>query len=147
MNMDGLQGQAKTACKFDNIQETLMSIPLLCDNVCTFTFTKQSVHENKDRNTILTGYRESATKLWILPNDENTPPSVQQVEPRINAILPDGTMMYTLNFLHQSISSPTKNTLLNAIKNINVYTWPFFIDNNITKFLPDSIPTLLGHQD
>ena len=40
MKMDGLPEQSKTAYKFDNIQDTLMSIPVLCNNVCTVTFTK-----------------------------------------------------------------------------------------------------------
>ena len=31
MKMDGLPEQAKTAYKFDNIQEPLMSFPVLCE--------------------------------------------------------------------------------------------------------------------
>ena len=124
-----------------------MSIPVLCNNGCIVTFTKQSVRLNKDRKTILTGYREPATKLWIFPHVENTPLSGQQVEAQINAILSYGTMSDTLNFLHRSMISPTKNTLLNAIRKNNLSTWPFFAENNISKFLLDSIPTALGHQD
>ena len=63
MRMDGIPEQSKTAYKFYNIQEPLMSIPVLCNNRYTFIFTKQSVHVNKDVRTILTGYREPATKL------------------------------------------------------------------------------------
>ena len=61
--MDGLPEQSNTAYKFDIIQETLMSIPVLCDNGFTGIFTKHSVHVNKDRKQILTGYREPANKL------------------------------------------------------------------------------------
>ena len=144
--MDWLPEQSKTAYKSDNIQDPLMSIPVLCDNRCTVSFTKQSVHVNKEGKKILTGYREPATKLWRFPQAANTPPPGQQVEPRINALLPDGTMSDILNLLHQSMGSPTKTTLLNAIRNNNISTWPFFTENNITKLLPDSIPTALGHQ-
>ena len=98
------------------------------------------------RKKILTGYREPSTKLWRFPHAENTPPLGQQVEPRINEVLPDGTMRYTLNFLHRSMGSPTKNTLLNAIRKNNLSTWPLFTEKNIAKFLPDSITTELGHQ-
>ena len=52
MNMDGLPGQAEKAYKSDNIQEPLMSIPVLCDNRCTVIFTKQSVHVNKHGKNI-----------------------------------------------------------------------------------------------
>ena len=75
MKIDGLPEQLKTAYTFDNIKEPLLKIPVLCDNGCTVIFTKQSVHVFKDRKTILTGYREPATKLWGFPHAENTPPS------------------------------------------------------------------------
>ena len=55
-------------------------------------------------------------------------------------------MSDTFNFLHQSMGSPTKNTLLNATPKNNLSTWPLFTENNISKFLPDSIPKALGHQ-
>ena len=75
----------------------------------------------KIRETLLTGYREPATKQWRFPQIENTPPSGQHIEPRINEILPDGTMSDTLNLLHQSMGSPTKTTLLNAIQKKSFY--------------------------
>ena len=92
-----------------------MSTPVLCDNGWTVKFTKQSVHV-KEYEKILIGYKEPATKLWRFPHAENTPPSVQQVETWINAILPDGTMTDTLNFLHWSMGSTTKNILLHPEK-------------------------------
>ena len=49
MNMDGLPEQAKTAYKFDKIQDPIVSIPVLCKNGCTVTFTKKSLHVNKYR--------------------------------------------------------------------------------------------------
>ena len=56
-------------------------------------------------------------------------------------------MSDTLNSLHRSIGSPTNTTLLNTIRINNISTWAFFTENNIVKFLTDSIPTALGHQD
>ena len=103
--MDGIPEQSNIAYKFDNIQEPLMSIPVLCDNRCIVTFTKQTVHVNKYEKIVLTGYMEPATKLWRFPQAENIPPPGQQVKQQINAILPDGTMKNTLNFLHQSMGS------------------------------------------
>ena len=124
-----------------------MSIPVLCDNGCTVTFTKRTVQVHKDGKILLTGYREAATKLWIFPQDETSPPSIPQVTQWINAILTEGTMNDTLKFLHGSMGSPTNTTLLNAIRKNNPSTWTFFIESNIAKFLPDSIPTTLGYQD
>ena len=45
------------------------------------------------------------------------------------------------------MDSPTNNTLLNFLRKNNLSTWPFFTENSIAKFLLDSIPTALGHQD
>ena len=56
-------------------------------------------------------------------------------------------MSDTLNILHRSMGSPTKTTLLNAIRKNNLSTWPLLTESNISKFLPNSIPTTLGHQD
>ena len=150
MKIDGLPEQAKTAYKFDNIQDPLISISVLCDNGCTVIFTKQSVHVNKDRKTILTGYREPFTKLWIFPHAENTPPAGQQVEPRINEILPDRTMSDTLNFLHRSMGSPTKNTLLNTIQKIICLRGHYSLRTTSPSFYQIQYPqhwgTKIGHR-
>ena len=147
IKMDGLPEQSKIAYKFNGIQEPLMSISVMCDNGCTITFTKQTVQVNKDGKTVLTGYRYPATKLWRFPQDETIPPAVNQVTQRINAILPEETMSDTLNFSHRSMVSPTKTTLLNDIRKNNLSTWTFFTEKCIAKFLPNSIPTTMGHQD
>ena len=57
IKMDGLPEHSKIAYKFDNIQEPLMSIQVLCDKRCTITFKKQTVHVNKYGKTLLTVYR------------------------------------------------------------------------------------------
>ena len=56
-------------------------------------------------------------------------------------------MSDTLNFLHISMGRQKNTTLLNAIRKNNLSTWPFFTDNSIAKFLPESMSTALGHQD
>ena len=38
IKVDGITEQSKTAYKLDNIQEPLVSIPVMCDNRCTVTF-------------------------------------------------------------------------------------------------------------
>ena len=101
--MDGLLENARKAYKFKNMQELLVLIPLICDNGCEVTFTKQYVHVSKGDYPILTGYREPATKLWILPNASKPQPYMTKVEPQINAVSQDGTRNDTLTFLHQSM--------------------------------------------
>ena len=48
IKMNGLPEQLKIAYIFNGIQQPLMSIPVLCDNGCTVTFTKHTVQVNKD---------------------------------------------------------------------------------------------------
>ena len=74
MKMDGLSDNEKKACKFQNMQEPLVSIPVLCDNRCEVTLTKQNVQVSKEGRTILTGYREPDTKLWRSPNASKPQP-------------------------------------------------------------------------
>ena len=146
IKLEGLPEQLKISYKLNDIQEPLMYIPVICDNVCTVKFTKRTVQVHKDGKIVLTGYIELATKLWRFPQDETSPPSVPRVTQRINATLPEEIMHDTLNFLHRSMVSPTKTTLLNVIIKNNLSTWPFFTEINIVKFLPNSIPTTMGHQ-
>ena len=119
-----------------------MSISVLCDNRCTVTFKKKIAC--KYRRGILKGYREPTTKLWRFPHAGNTQQSGQQVEPQINAILPDGTMSDTLNFLHRSMGSPSNNTLLNAIRKNNLYMWPFFTEKKFPSFYQIQYPLHWG---
>ena len=116
IKMDGLLEQSKIAYKFNVIQEPVMSISILCDNGCTVTFIKQTVQVNKGGGRELKGYREPANKLWRFPQDETKPQVLPLVTQLINAILPEGKISNTLNFLHRSTGCPTKTTLLNAIR-------------------------------
>ena len=68
---DGIKISAHIQCKinmngipkkFNGTQELLMSIPVLCDNGCTVTFTKRTVQVHKDGK-----YYQQAT--------ENQPPN------------------------------------------------------------------------
>ena len=68
IKMDGLPEQSKTAYKLDNIQEPLMSIPVLCDNGFKFIFTKQSVHVNKDGKNINRLQRTSHQTVEVSTN-------------------------------------------------------------------------------
>jgi hypothetical protein len=65
----------------------------------------------------------------------------------VNALIPEGTAAAVIQFLHKALFSPTTLTLLKAIKNNQLTTWPGMTTENILKHLPKSIATTLGHQD
>ena len=138
--MDGLPENAKKAYKFKNMQESCVSIPVLCVNGCEVTLTKQHVKVSK-------GNRNTATKLWRFPNESKPQPYTTKGEPQINTVLPDGTMKDTLTFLHRYMGSPTTRKLMKAIRNKNPSTWAFMTESNIRKLLPHLTPTELGNQN
>jgi uncharacterized protein YkwD len=52
-----------------------------------------------------------------------------------------------ISFLHKAMFSPSTTTLLQAVKNDQLVTWPGMTPENITKHLPKSIAMALGHLD
>ena len=59
----------------------------------------------------------------------------------------DKTKTELLQYLHGLCFSPTPCNFLHAIKNSNFLTWTGLNIANITRFLPASIATALGHID
>jgi hypothetical protein len=102
------------------------------------------------------GYREPSTRLWRLHLNQNELSiekliqSAQQQDGHahhVNALSPEGTAAAVIPFLHKALFSPSTSTLLKAINNNQLTTWPGMTTENVTKHLPKSIATTLGHQD
>ena len=56
-------------------------------------------------------------------------------------------MEEVMTHLHKALGSPKTSTLLRAVENNNLTTWPALTKSNITKYLPKSVETALGHLD
>ena len=135
---------------YDNLHSaSLISVGRLCDDGCTVTFEKDYAHAIKDGQIILKGYRNENDELWDVPltnynakyYTDTTPKS-----PHLNVIMPKDTSIKDLvNFLKACCFSPTKSTLLQAVKNGNFITWPGITPETITKFYEQTIPTSKGH--
>jgi hypothetical protein len=102
------------------------------------------------------GYREPSTRLWRLRLNQEEPSLDQLIKNtrheggeanHVNALLPEGTAADVEKFLHQALFSPSTSTLLKAIKNNQLTTWPGLTSENVLKHLPKSIATTFGHQD
>ena len=52
-----------------------------------------------------------------------------------------------IQYIHATLFNPTKSTLIKAIQNVNLITWPGMTATNIRKHLLDSAATALGHLD
>ena len=66
---------------------------------------------------------------------------------QINSVIPEGNMEEVMTYLQKALGSPKKSTLLRAAENKNLNTWPSLTKTNITKYLPKSVETALGHLD
>jgi hypothetical protein len=79
--------------------------------------------------------------LWSLPFTSNTSPH------QANGILrTDKPKQELATYLHAALSSPATSTLLRAIRRGHLTTIPGLTTNLISKHLPKSIATTLGHQ-
>jgi hypothetical protein len=135
-----LSTKAQSAFVLDNLQTgTLISLAQLCDDDCTALFTKYHVTILKNNSVIITG-RRMPNGLWSIPIS----PSVHQA----NGILRlDKTKRDLAMYHHASLGCPVPSTLLRAIRRGHLTTFPGLTINLISKHLPASIATTLGHQD
>lgn len=136
-----LSPSAQTAFVLDDLRTgTLISLAQLCDDDCIALFTKFDVKILKHNEVIITGKRMS-NGLWSIPIV--SPPSHQA-----NGILrTDRPKKELAAYLHATFGSPAPSTLLRAIRRCHLTTVPGLTTNLISRHLPASIATALGHQD
>ena len=135
-----LSTTAQTALVLNDLKTgTLISLAQLCDDDCTALFTRYNVKIVKHDKVIITGNR-MINGLWSIPIH---PPTHQA-----NGILrTDKTKHDLALYHHATLGSPVTSTLLRAIRRGHLITFPGLTTNLISKHLPASIATVLGHQD
>jgi hypothetical protein len=118
---------------------TLVSLAQICDDDCLAVFSKFDVKILKKDQVIITGVR-SDNGLWTIPL--HTHPH------QANGILRlDKTRSELATYYHTTLGSPVPSTLLRAIRRGHLTTFPNLTTQLITKHLPKSYATTLGHQD
>ena len=138
-----LSSKAQSAFVLDDLQTgTLISLAQLCDDDCIAVFNKYEVHILKKDEIIITGKRMS-NGLWSIPITIPDP-NVHQA----NGILRlDKPRQDLAAYHHAALGSPAQSTLLRAISKGHLHTFPGLTTSLITKHLPKSIATTMGHQD
>ena len=90
----------------------------------------------------MTSTRNIADGLWDTPLTKPTSSTARE----LNIIIPkQQNISNPLQYLHASLYSPPKSTLLRAIENVNLATWHGLTYSNVLKYLPDMHVTVLGH--
>jgi acyl-CoA thioesterase len=115
--------RANEARVFNSLKSgNLLSIGQLCDNDCTATFQKEKVIiRNKKQEEILQGPRDDKTGLWTV----EIPTKNEEKENKANGMIRDQKTKQDLaKFHHASLGYPTKSTLIKAIKQGHLKTFP-----------------------
>ena len=97
------------------------------------------------------GVREPSTKLWVLPLAPKTKPEHRPYQlPDEEEYAANAYQMTSkaslIEYLHQCLLCPPKSTLIKAIKNNQLITWPGLTAEAVDTYLPNSAPsTDKGH--
>jgi hypothetical protein len=146
---------AREAYVLPEVEESLVSVPVLSDNGYTTIFLPDDegvkVYEHdgvqiiENSPPVLQGCRDKRG-VWYVPIvDEHTasPPSNAQ-ETAMNVYdLP--STKEVVGFLHAALGYPTKATLLTAIRKGFLSSFPALNIANVTKHFPESDETQKGH--
>jgi hypothetical protein len=137
-----LQSSATNTHVFGDLHSaSLISLGQLCDDDCVAILDKHKIQVIKDSQVVMQGHRNPDDGLWDIPIE-------RPIRHKALAIITrDKTKTELIQYLHGCCFSPTPRTFLRAIKNGNFLSWPGLNIPNITRFLPPSIATALGHLD
>lgn len=140
-----LPSTATKAHQFSALQpHSLLSVGTFCDHGYTAKFTATDVTIANASDNILTGIR-MPNGLWGIPIPDTMPGTTNNHF--ANAIVPTHNLPKLMAYLHASLFSPSLSTLLKAVRNNQLSTWPKLTESNIKKYLQPSLATALGHLD
>ena len=143
LDVPALPAAARTAHIVPGLaHSSLVSIKVLCDAGCTVTYHGNHCFVKRDGRVIWMGHREPTTGLWVLPlRGDAKPPRSPAGAPMesANNVYQMTSKEALVKFLHQCLFSPPKLTLLKALENNQLPTWPL-TKSAVAKYLPDHSP-------
>ena len=146
-----LSSRAQEAHILPQLGTSLISLGKLADDGCIILLDKSTLNVFKNFKLLLTGTRNLRDGLWDIPllppNQHHYRRSTQLIH-KSNVIIPRNKSPQTLvQYLHAALYSPTKSTLLHAVRNGHFLTWPGLTVSNVVKLLDETPATALGHLD
>ena len=139
-----LRAGAREAIVIPELKQALMSVKQLADQGYTTIFHPHlegvTVHDNDgfklviSKPPLLQGWREKGG-LWTVPLAEEKAFNIYELP----------STKEVIRFGHAALGFPTKPTLLEAIRNKNLVTFPGMSAENVNKLFPDSDETQKGH--
>jgi hypothetical protein len=153
LNIPWLPNQITAAHIVPKLSHTsLLATRQFCDNGCEVTFTKKLCKVTIAGTTVLEGPRDPQTKLWHLPinptkNSHSIPAIPSTKRTNAHVALTAYTMptkQQALKYMHQTLFCPPIPTLIAAIENDQLKTFPHLTVENVRKHLEPSTATAKG---
>ena len=135
-NLPELPPKATHCHVLQSLSHPLLAISQVCDAGYEAKFDRNSVKITHGTKTIVEGTR-NRNGLWVIPTKI----------PTANFTVHDATTRSIVKFLHLSLFSPTKSTLLKAVQLNQLLGWPGLTATAIKKYLQLEEPTIMGHMD
>ena len=123
---------------FDELHSALIIfLGKLCDDDCVTILDNNEINIIKGKTHILRGHRNNKDGLWGIPISRPVRHSSHAI------ITKNKTKTELIQYLHGCCFIPTPRTVLKAIRNGNLLTWPGPNSQQLLKNLPHSITTTI----
>jgi hypothetical protein len=124
---------------------SLLSVGQLWDEVYIVTFRRDTVTIcYSDNVKLLSGPRDDTTGLWRI----NLKQTIKHIpDPIANNVYELRNTGALFHYLHKAVFSPTKATMLQAVKDGHLITWPGLTEDAINKHLKLTPATAMGHMN
>jgi hypothetical protein len=124
---------------------SLLSVGQLCDEGYIVTFRQDTVTIcNSERSELLSGPRDDTTGLWQI-NLKHTNKHIPN--PIVNSVYELRNTGALVHYLHKALFNPTKASILQAVKDGHLITWPGLTEEAINKHLKLTPATAMGHMN
>jgi hypothetical protein len=111
----------------------LLPVGQLCDKgyIVTFKHASVTICDSK-KSQILSGPPDLDTGLWRINLKQTNNHILEPIANNVYELRNTGALVH---YLHKALFSPTKSTMLQAVKNGHLITWPGLTEDAINKHL------------
>jgi hypothetical protein len=124
---------------------SLLSVGQLCDEGYIVTFQHDTVTIcNSESSKLLSGPRDETTGLWRINLKQTNKHISEQIANNVYELRNTGALVH---YLHTALFSPTKEAILQAVKDGHLITCPGLTEAAINKHLKLTPATDMGHMN